>query len=72
MGVVFAREVTVGVVHVLAGVDVEVLLLAVSDLEWIVLDAVSVLSEEGSDDGVVVGSTVADESALGKEGDTVS
>ena len=72
MGVVFAREVAVSVVHVLAGVDVEVLLLAVSDLEWIVLDAVGVLSEEGSDDGVVVGGTVADECALGQEGNTVS
>ena len=72
MSVVLAREVSVGIVHVLTSVDIEILLLAVSDLEWIVLDAMRVLSEESTHNWVVVHAAVAHESALGGQGDTVS
>jgi len=48
------RKLLVGVAHVLAGVDVEVLLLLVSDLEDVLLNVGRVFSEEGADHGVVV------------------
>ena len=54
MGMELVWKFSVGVVHVLTGVDVEVLLLHVTDLERVVLDAVLVLSEESSDNWVAV------------------
>jgi hypothetical protein len=50
---VLVTEVSVLVVHVLAGVDVEVLLLFISDFEDVFLDVSRVLTEESSYDWVI-------------------
>lgn len=54
MNVVLVAEIGVGIVHVLRCVDVEVLLLLVSDLEQVSLDVARVLSQESTDDWVMV------------------
>ena len=64
IGVVFVRKSSVGVVHVLAGVDVEVFLLLVLDFEEVSLDAARVLSQECTDDWVVVLGAVHHHGAL--------
>lgn len=49
MNVVLVRDISVSVVHVLAGVDVEVLLLLISDVEQVLLHLSLVLSEVSTD-----------------------
>jgi len=64
VNVKLVREVSVGVAHVLASIDVEIFSLLISDFEHVFLDAVRVLSAERPDDWSVVLGSVALESLL--------
>ena len=64
MDTVLVPKILVRVVHVLAGIDVEVLLLGVLDLEHVSLDVVRVLSEICANDRGVVITRHADECSL--------
>ena len=48
MSVVLVRKIFVGIVHVFTGVNVEILLLGVLDVEEVVLDSGLILSHIGS------------------------
>ena len=51
--VVVVTEILVAVVHVRAGIDIEILTLAVGDGESVSLSGIRVLAEEGRDQGTV-------------------
>ena len=53
MDMVLVGQISVRVVHVLAGVNVEVILLLILDVEEISHDVILVLSEESSNNWVV-------------------
>ena len=50
MSMVLVSEVFVAIVHILAGIDVEILLLGICNLENISLDGGGVLSKVGTDE----------------------
>jgi hypothetical protein len=54
MNMEFITEFGIRVVHVLASINVEVLLLLISDLEHVFLDVALILTDESTDNWVVV------------------
>ena len=64
MGMVFATNVLIAIVHILACVDVEILLLGVLDLEKIFLDGGRVLSKVSADKWLIHWCSQVHEGAL--------
>ena len=64
MSMVLVSEVFVAIVHILAGIDVEILLLGICNLENISLDGGGVLSKVGTDEWFVHWSRKVHEATL--------